>query len=85
MIHDFCRYPYNNFLHYHVENVIVSCLESKATLLIEHLLHDCDLVGKILAADNNPTLALDSKVTFLFEIAFIVSVILSVSSCCHLA
>ncbi|KAH7654362.1 serine/threonine-protein phosphatase 6 regulatory subunit 3 protein [Dioscorea alata] len=59
----FFEYPYNNFLHHHVENVIVSCLESKATLLIEHLLHDCDLVGKILAADKNPTLALDSKPT----------------------
>ncbi|KAM0950713.1 putative SIT4 phosphatase-associated protein family [Dioscorea sansibarensis] len=59
----FFEYPYNNFLHHHVENVIVSCLESKSTLLIEHLLHDCDLVGKILAADKNPTLALDSKPT----------------------
>ncbi|KAJ0975720.1 hypothetical protein J5N97_017685 [Dioscorea zingiberensis] len=59
----FFEYPYHNFLHHHVENIVVSCLESKATLLIGHLLHDCDIVGRILKADKNPILALDSKPT----------------------
>ncbi|KAG1365023.1 serine/threonine-protein phosphatase 6 regulatory subunit 3, partial [Cocos nucifera] len=55
----FFEYPYNNFLHHHVENIVVSCLESKNTPLIEHLLHDCDVVGKILAAEKQPTLSMD--------------------------
>ncbi|XP_042489476.1 serine/threonine-protein phosphatase 6 regulatory subunit 3 [Macadamia integrifolia] len=55
----FFEYPYNNFLHHHVENIIVSCLESKKLPLIEHLLHNCDLVGKILGAEKNCTLATD--------------------------
>ncbi|KAA8514846.1 hypothetical protein F0562_018025 [Nyssa sinensis] len=53
----FFEYPYNNFLHHHVEHIIMSCLESKNSLLIEHLLRDCNLVGKILEAENNFTLA----------------------------
>ncbi|KAJ4975068.1 hypothetical protein NE237_000174 [Protea cynaroides] len=53
----FFEYPYNNFLHRHVENIVVSCLESKKLPLVEHLLHDCDLVGKILGAEKNCTLA----------------------------
>ncbi|XP_059666154.1 uncharacterized protein LOC132311971 isoform X2 [Cornus florida] len=53
----FFAYPYNNFLHHHVEHIIVSCLERKNVQLIEHLLHDCNLVGKILEAEKNFTLA----------------------------
>ncbi|RVW98523.1 hypothetical protein CK203_026891 [Vitis vinifera] len=52
-------YPYNNFMHHHVENIIVSCLESKNRPLIEHLLHECNLVGKILEAEKNYTLSDD--------------------------
>ncbi|KAJ8467237.1 hypothetical protein OPV22_029789 [Ensete ventricosum] len=60
----FFLYPFNNFLHHHVEDVVGSCLESKRTLLIEHILHDCDIVNKILAADNQSFLSIDStKVT----------------------
>lgn len=55
------RYPYNNFLHHHVENTIVSCLESKKALLIDHLLQHCDLGGKILEAERNFTLSTNSK------------------------
>ncbi|XP_042519140.1 serine/threonine-protein phosphatase 6 regulatory subunit 2-like [Macadamia integrifolia] len=55
----FFEYPYNNFLHRHVENIVVSCLESKRLPLVEHLLHNCDLVGKILGAEKNCTLATD--------------------------
>ncbi|KAI8568448.1 hypothetical protein RHMOL_Rhmol02G0200300 [Rhododendron molle] len=55
----FFEYPYNNFLHHHVEHIIMSCLESKSASFIEHLLNDCNLVGKILEAEANFTLAAD--------------------------
>ncbi|KAG8385216.1 hypothetical protein BUALT_Bualt03G0019100 [Buddleja alternifolia] len=53
----FFEYPYNNFLHHHVERIIISCLESKNPQFVEHLLHDCNLIGKILDAEKNFTLA----------------------------
>ncbi|XP_074558374.1 uncharacterized protein LOC141814331 isoform X2 [Curcuma longa] len=56
----FFEYPFNNFLHHHVENIIGSCLESKTTLLLEHILKECDIVRKILAAEKNPLLSTDS-------------------------
>ncbi|XP_010540614.1 PREDICTED: serine/threonine-protein phosphatase 6 regulatory subunit 3-like [Tarenaya hassleriana] len=56
----FFEYPYNNFLHHHVKNVILSCLESKNTELLDHLLCECGLVGKILEAEKDSTLAADS-------------------------
>ncbi|GMP71703.1 hypothetical protein CsSME_00030006 [Camellia sinensis var. sinensis] len=55
----FFEYPFNNFLHHHVEHIIMSCLESKNSSFIEHLLHDCNLVGRILEAEKNITLAAD--------------------------
>jgi serine/threonine-protein phosphatase 6 regulatory subunit 3 len=55
------RYPYNNFLHHHVENIIVSCLEGKRTELVEHVLNECDIVGKILAADKHSSLSNESN------------------------
>ncbi|XP_058195861.1 uncharacterized protein LOC131312119 isoform X1 [Rhododendron vialii] len=55
----FFEYPYNNFLHHHVEHIIMSCLESKNASFVEHLLNDCNLVGKILEAETNFTLAAD--------------------------
>ncbi|KAL5577378.1 hypothetical protein UlMin_019077 [Ulmus minor] len=57
----FFEYPYNNFLHHHVENIIVSCLESKNPPLVEHLLRGCNLIEKILEAEMNFTLAADSN------------------------
>ncbi|XP_062213880.1 uncharacterized protein LOC133914928 isoform X2 [Phragmites australis] len=65
----FFEYPYNNFLHHHVENIIVSCLEGKRIELIEHVLNECDIVGKILAAEraslstesNGPTAPSEEK------------------------
>ncbi|XP_062012620.1 uncharacterized protein LOC133729152 [Rosa rugosa] len=56
----FFKYPYNNFVHHHIENILVSCLESKNAPLVEHLLRECDLVGKILQAEKNSTLSADS-------------------------
>ncbi|CAA2980826.1 serine threonine- phosphatase 6 regulatory subunit 3 [Olea europaea subsp. europaea] len=52
-------YPYNNFLHHHVEQMVLSCLESKNAEFVEHLLHDCNLTGKILEAEKNFTLSVD--------------------------
>ncbi|KAL6992191.1 hypothetical protein U1Q18_010298 [Sarracenia purpurea var. burkii] len=57
----FFEYPYNNFLHHHVEHIIMSCLESNTVSFIEHLLHDCNLVGRILEAEKNFTLAADQN------------------------
>ncbi|XP_052179613.1 LOW QUALITY PROTEIN: uncharacterized protein LOC127792962 [Diospyros lotus] len=60
----FFEYPYNNFLHHYVEHIAVSCLESKNASFVEHILHDCSLVTKILEAERNCTLAPDpSKLT----------------------
>ncbi|XP_020244843.1 serine/threonine-protein phosphatase 6 regulatory subunit 3-like isoform X2 [Asparagus officinalis] len=55
----FFEYPFNNFLHHYVENIIGSCLESKRTVLVEHLFHECQVVGKILAAEKQSTLITD--------------------------
>ncbi|KAK9696989.1 hypothetical protein RND81_08G008600 [Saponaria officinalis] len=55
----FFEYPYNNFLHHHVESIIISCLENKKSILVEHLLHDCNLVGRILEAEKCPLLSND--------------------------
>lgn len=64
----FFEYPYNNFLHHHVENIVVSCFESKNAPLTEHLLRDCNLLGKILEAEKNSTLTTDpNKPTVLAE------------------
>ncbi|CAN8290624.1 unnamed protein product [Cochlearia groenlandica] len=52
----FFEYPYNNFLHHHVENVILSCLESKNFQLVDHLLSECNLIGSILEAEKDSTL-----------------------------
>ncbi|CAN6240939.1 unnamed protein product [Urochloa humidicola] len=55
----FFEYPFNNFLHHHVENIIGSCLESKQDRLISHVLDDCKLVTRILEAEKNSTLSTD--------------------------
>lgn len=64
-----CSYPYNNFLHHHVDDILLSCLESKNASLIKHLLHDCDLVGKILEAEKNCMLTAspDKVISDLFQ------------------
>ncbi|XP_078436683.1 uncharacterized protein LOC144707447 [Wolffia australiana] len=57
----FFEYPFNNFLHHHVENIIISCLESKRNLLLEHLLGECDIIHKILEAEKKASLSLNSE------------------------
>ncbi|XP_041993908.1 serine/threonine-protein phosphatase 6 regulatory subunit 3-like isoform X1 [Salvia splendens] len=53
----FFEYPYNNALHHHVESIIYSCLENKNDVIVDHLLVDCNLVGKILNIEKTPTLS----------------------------
>ncbi|KAL3522824.1 hypothetical protein ACH5RR_015658 [Cinchona calisaya] len=57
----FFEYPYNNFLHHHVEQIMASCLESKNSAFVEHLLHDCNLVRKILETERDFILATAPK------------------------
>eukprot|EP00898_Chlorokybus_atmophyticus_P006957 jgi/Chlat1/7262/Chrsp58S06905 len=45
-------YPFNNFLHHEVENIIMMILTSGNEALILHLLQDCDLIGKIIRTDG---------------------------------
>lgn len=44
-----------------MENIIISCLESKNSSLQEHLLRDCDFVGKIIHAEKHFTLEADTS------------------------
>ncbi|KAH9660761.1 serine/threonine-protein phosphatase 6 regulatory subunit 3 isoform x1 [Citrus sinensis] len=53
----FFEYPYNNALHHHVESIIFSCLESKSDTMVDHLLRECDLMGKVLQTDKSPLLS----------------------------
>uniref|UniRef100_A0A0E0KVE0 Uncharacterized protein n=1 Tax=Oryza punctata TaxID=4537 RepID=A0A0E0KVE0_ORYPU len=55
----FFEYPFNNFLHHHVENIIGSCLDSKQDQLICHVLDECKLVTRILEAEKNSALSID--------------------------
>ncbi|POO01233.1 SIT4 phosphatase-associated protein family [Trema orientale] len=55
----FFEYPYNNSLHHHVESIILSCLDSKSDAIVDHLLRECDLIGKILQTDRHPILSGD--------------------------
>ncbi|KAK4399415.1 Serine/threonine-protein phosphatase 6 regulatory subunit [Sesamum angolense] len=57
----FFEYPYNNFLHHHVEQIAISCLESKNPQFVEHLLRDCNLIGRILEAEKDSTLAVNTS------------------------
>ncbi|RZC78977.1 hypothetical protein C5167_003207, partial [Papaver somniferum] len=56
----FFEYPFHNALHHQVESNILSCLESKDNTVVDHLLNDCDVVGKIPQADQSPILSGDS-------------------------
>lgn len=55
----FFEYPFNNFLHHHVESIISSCLDSKQDQLICHVLDECKLVTRILEAEKNSALSID--------------------------
>ncbi|XP_061376646.1 uncharacterized protein LOC133318639 isoform X1 [Gastrolobium bilobum] len=55
----FFEYPYNNSLHHHVESIILSCLESRNDAIVDHLLRECDLIGRFLRADKHSILSAD--------------------------
>ncbi|XP_059314622.1 uncharacterized protein LOC132065310 isoform X2 [Lycium ferocissimum] len=57
----FFEYPYNNALHHHVESIIYSCLESKNTTIVDHLFEECNLIGKIIQTDKQPTVSGDGN------------------------
>ncbi|KAH0715556.1 hypothetical protein KY285_009244 [Solanum tuberosum] len=57
----FFEYPYNNALHHHVESIIYSCLESKTNTIIDHLFEECNLIGKIIRTDKQPTVSGDGN------------------------
>ncbi|CAL8999539.1 unnamed protein product [Prunus brigantina] len=57
----FFEYPYNNSLHHHVDSIISSCLESKSDAIVDHLLRECDLIGKFLQTDKHPFLSGDTS------------------------
>ncbi|KAJ7981005.1 Serine/threonine-protein phosphatase 6 regulatory subunit 3 [Quillaja saponaria] len=57
----FFEYPYNNSLHLHVESIIFSSLDSQNDTTVNHLLRECDLIGKILRADKHPIVSGDSN------------------------
>lgn len=52
----FFEYPYNNFLHHQVENIVLSCLENKDHSLVEHVLQGCNLIERILETEKNSSL-----------------------------
>jgi serine/threonine-protein phosphatase 6 regulatory subunit 3 len=58
-------------LHHHVENIIVSCLEGKRPEVVEHVLHECDIVGKILVSERLSSLSTESNgVSYQFTVTF---------------
>ncbi|XVE59091.1 hypothetical protein DITRI_Ditri05aG0017300 [Diplodiscus trichospermus] len=57
----FFEYPYNNALHHHVESILLSCLESKNDAIVDHLLQECDLIGRFLQTDKHPILSSDNN------------------------
>ncbi|KAI4322271.1 hypothetical protein L6164_021982 [Bauhinia variegata] len=57
----FFQYPYNSSLHHHVESIIFSCLESKSDAIVDHILRECNLIGKVLQVDKHPILSGDSS------------------------
>ncbi|CAH8357869.1 unnamed protein product [Eruca vesicaria subsp. sativa] len=59
----FFEYPYNNALHHQVEGIILSCLENKSELMVNHILRECNVIGKFLAADRDSDLSGDRQPT----------------------
>ncbi|KAL0723708.1 hypothetical protein Bca4012_038307 [Brassica carinata] len=57
------EYPYNNALHHQVEAIILSCLENKSDLMVNHILRECNMIGKFLASDRDSDLSSDSQPT----------------------
>ena len=39
----------------------MSCLETKSDAMVDHLLQECDLIGKFLQTDKNPLISGDNN------------------------
>ncbi|CAI5462604.1 unnamed protein product [Closterium sp. Yama58-4] len=50
----FFRFHFNNFLHHHVERMVMAILESGSSLLLEHLFVECDILNRIMTAYDDP-------------------------------
>ena len=48
-------------MHHHIESVILSCLDSKSDDIVDHLIRECDLIGKFLQTDTHPILSGDGN------------------------
>jgi len=53
----FAKYPFNNFLHHHIERCIVDALEWGDLALLEHVFESvenggCDVIGMVASADQ---------------------------------
>ncbi|KAF2546044.1 hypothetical protein F2Q70_00019596, partial [Brassica cretica] len=59
----FFEYPFSNALHHQVETIILSCLENKSDLMVNHILRECNMIGKFLASDRDSDLSGDSQPT----------------------
>ncbi|KAI4385495.1 hypothetical protein MLD38_003514 [Melastoma candidum] len=59
----FFEYPFNNALHHHVESILLTCFESRTEGMIDHLFVECNLIERILHADNNPIVSTDCQHT----------------------
>ncbi|CAH8264004.1 unnamed protein product [Arabidopsis lyrata] len=59
----FFEYPYNNALHHQVESIILSCLENKSEIMVNHILQECNLISKILSSDKDSALSGDNLPT----------------------
>ncbi|KAG6522171.1 hypothetical protein ZIOFF_019308 [Zingiber officinale] len=59
----FFKYPFNNSLHHHVENLVICCLESKSTVVVDYLFCECSIITKFLQMDKNSFLSTESSVT----------------------
>lgn len=58
-------------MHHHVESIIVSCLEGKRPEVVEHVLHECDIVGKILVSERLSSLSTESNgVSYQYTVTF---------------
>ncbi|XP_020994095.2 uncharacterized protein LOC107479311 isoform X2 [Arachis duranensis] len=41
--------------------ILLSCLESRNDAIIDHLLHECDLIGRVISADKDSILSADKN------------------------
>ncbi|KAG6519244.1 hypothetical protein ZIOFF_022736 [Zingiber officinale] len=58
----FFKYPFNNSLHHHVENLVICCLESKNSVVVDYLFCECSIITKFLQMDKNSFLSTESSV-----------------------